>query len=102
MGGPIWVIISFILYGTDKRKHHNSVTGEVVGIISIYLVLEATSVWFVWKYLPYANFYYEWNKYTTIDELIEKENEIRGYKLLTNKLDETDEDAFESFLSNSF
>ena len=102
VGGPIWVIISFILYGADKRKYDNGVTGEVAAIITIYLAIEATSVWFVWKFLPYAAFYYEWDKYTTIDELIEKENEIRGYKLLTNKLDETDEDAFESFIKSSF
>ena len=70
---PLWVMIALILYGAEKRGESNSVTAEVATTILIYLGYEAASIWFVWKYTPYAAFYYEWDKYETDEDLIAHE-----------------------------
>ena len=86
--GAIFTIISLVLAGTEETYTSNSVTVEISLTVLFYLGYQATSVWYVWKYTPYANLYYEWNKYETEEELIQKEAEVRGYKYLNDNVSE--------------
>ena len=77
--GPIFTIVSLILSGTEDQNQSNAVTWEIAWTVLVYLGYEAASVWFVWKYTPYAAFFYDWNTYETDEERQAKAEEIRGY-----------------------
>ena len=52
--GPIWIIIALVIAGTEAQKEVNAVTWEISWTILIYMMYEAVSVYFVWKYVPYV------------------------------------------------
>ena len=87
--GSIWTIISLVLAGTEETNTSNSLTIEIALTVMFYLGYQATSVWFVWKYTPYANLYYVWNTFKTEEKLIKEVAEVEGYEYLND--DNSDE-----------